>query len=182
MHETTRHRIAFNCYWALGPSRSIERLQALLAAEGADYGFARPPDLRTLYRWSSALGWQAQLEALERQARARDQAAQLAAISEMNARQAQEGLLLQEKAIAGLQAREPGDFSPAGLIRALESGARLERLARGEPTDRAETIMAGDPRLERLTDDELDTLLERLDDEPPSPPAVGGEGEPESGG
>lgn len=163
MLEQTRHRIAFNVYWALGPARSIEALHQRLAADGADLGFARLPDLRTLYRWSSALHWQARLAELEREARDRDRDAQLAAIEEMNARQAREALLLQQKVVEGLQNRSAEAFTADGLVRALWTAIRVERLARGEPTERSETMQGGDRRLERLSDDELEQLLHHLE-------------------
>jgi hypothetical protein len=36
---------------------------------------------------------------------------------------------------------------------------RIERLARGEATERTETSDAADPRLERISDDDLDRLI-----------------------
>lgn len=163
MREDTKHRAAFNLYWELGPRRSIEALHRALAADPAAHGFEVAPDLRTLYRWSSALSWQARLAALEREARTRDREAQIAAIDEMNARQAREALLLQQKVIEGLQARAPTDFTPDGLVRALWTAVKVERLARGEPTERSETVEGGDPRLERLSDAQLEQLVRALE-------------------
>lgn len=163
MRETTRHRIAFNIYWALGPGRSIEALRGELTARGAEYGFRRPPDVRTLYRWSSALRWQQRLDQLEADARGRDRDAHVQAIAEMNERQAREALLLQQKAIEGLQGRSPEAFTPDGLVRALWTAVKVERLARGEPTERSETSTAGDPRLERLSDDDLERLIGEIE-------------------
>ena len=158
MREETRHRVAFNLYWAQGPGRSIEGLHRQLEGDFAEHGFRRPPDLRTLYRWSTTLGWQDRLAQLEREAHARDREAQITAIQEMNERQAREALLLQQKVIEGLQSRSPQDFSPDGLVRALWTAVKVERLARGEPTERSETQESRDPRLERLSDAELERL------------------------
>ena len=163
MREETRHRIAFNVYWALGPGRSIAALRRELVARAADYGFRRPPDVRTLYRWSSALRWQQRMAHLEEEARRQDRDAQLEAIQEMNERQVREALLLQQKVVEGLQGRPPEAFTPDGLVRALWTAIKVERLARGEPTERSETSSAGDPRLERLSDEELEQLIGEIE-------------------
>ena len=52
MPESTRHRFAFDRYLQLGSKRSIEKLHAVLAAEGDAHS------LRTLYGWSSRYRWQ----------------------------------------------------------------------------------------------------------------------------
>ncbi len=78
----------------------------------------------------------------------------------MQERQAKEALLLQQKGAERLAALEPEAFSADAAIRALIEGAKLERLARGEVTERQEVQQTGDPRLERISDDDLTTLLE----------------------
>ena len=153
MRETTRHRQAFDQYWRLGPDRSIERLHAALAAEG------HAPTLRTLYVWSRQLHWQQRVNDLERDARAAADAVRVAAIREMQERQAKEALLLQQKGTEWLAATEAKDATPEAAIRAITEGARLERLARGEATDRTEAIGATAQQLEGLDDAELDHLL-----------------------
>ena len=154
MPESTKHRDAFGAYWRLGQERSIERLHAALKAEG------NVPSLRTLYEWSSKYRWQDRVADLERRARVAEDEVRLAAIREMQERQAKEGLLLQQRGAQWLAQINDEQASPEAAIRAVVEGAKLERLARGEPTERTEIQNEPDPRLERLSDEELDRLVE----------------------
>ena len=154
MPESTKHRHAFERYWRLGPERSIERLHAAMEAE------AKAPSLRTLYGWSSRYRWQDRVADLERRARAADDEARIQAIREMQERQAKEGLLLQQRGTQWLAQINDEQASPEAAIRAVVEGARLERLARGEATERTEIQNVPDPRLEQLNDQELDRLVE----------------------
>ena len=63
MRETSRHRRAYETYLRLGAGRSIERLHAVLNAEG------KAPALRTLYEWSRQVHWQDRIVAFEQRAR-----------------------------------------------------------------------------------------------------------------
>ena len=154
MPESTRQREGFNAYWDLGATRSIERLHVVLAAEGT------APTLRTLYEWSRQYGWQQRIADLERDARAAEDAARIAAVRDMQERQTKEALLLQQRGAERLAALDPEDVSVEAAIRAVVEGAKLERLNRGEVTERTAIEEAGDPRLERFTDAELERLLE----------------------
>lgn len=154
MRETARHRHAFDRYFRLGPDRTITKLRAALGAEGD------APALRTLWEWSRQLQWQQRLVDLERQARDAEDAARVAAIREMHERHAKEGLLLQQKGTAWLTDLTAAEASAEAAIRAITDGAKLERLARGEATERTEHQGPSDPRLEELDDAELDRLIE----------------------
>ncbi len=154
MRETTRHRRAFDRYWRLGAGRTLERLHAALEAEG------KAPALRTLEEWSRQLHWQNRIDDFERGARDAEDEARVAAIREMEERQAREALLLQQKGTEWIAPLGEGDASPEAGIRAIVEGARLERLARGEVTERTETQGGADPRLEGFSDDELRRLVE----------------------
>ena len=159
MAEGTRQRLAFDRYWALGAERRIEGLRGVLTAEAAPE--AKVPALRTLYEWSRRYRWQDRLAQLERDARAESDSARLAALHDMYARQAQEGLLLQQKGAEWLQTVAAAEASPEAGIRALVEGAKLERLARGEPSERA--VLEGkeedDARFAGFSDAELDALV-----------------------
>ena len=153
MSESTRHRLAFDVYWRLGPTRSVERLKAALREQG------RAPSLRTLYEWSRRFQWQRRLLELEREARRAEDAARMEAIREMAERHAKEALLLQQQGTAWLTSIDREDVSAEAAIRALVEGIRLERLVRGEATVRSEIQGTVEHRLEQLSDDELDRLL-----------------------
>ena len=77
----------------------------------------------------------------------------------MRERQTKEALLLQQRGAERLAAIENDDVSVETAIRAVVEGAKLERLNRGEITERTEIYEAGDPRLERFSNDELERLL-----------------------
>lgn len=166
MAEKPRHREAFELYWRMGAERTLERLNAELEAEG------RAPNLRTLYEWSRRYHWQRQIAALEQEAKQAEHGARIAALREMYDRQAKEALLLQQKGAEWLAAMGADDATADAAIRAVVEGAKLERFARGEPTDRQEVNgeIGINARLTALSDEELDRLLEYTER------AMGGEG------
>jgi hypothetical protein len=156
MPESSKQRQAFDVYWGLGNERSIERLKSELDAK-----WAKQPGLRTLYEWSRRYHWQARIAELEREARRAADEQRIAALREMYERQAKEGLLLQQVGaewLAGL----PGEQASAdAAIRAIVEGAKLERLARGEPSERDEVTTGGsDERFSEYSDAELAHLAE----------------------
>lgn len=136
MRETTRHRRAFDLYVRLGADRSLEALHDALEENPSLIGLKRAPSRSTLEAWSSAFHWQDRLLDLERQATEHDRDQQLRALQEMAERHAKEGLALQQKGVERLQSLRPEELTPSDAVRALIEGVRLERLARGEPTDR----------------------------------------------
>lgn len=159
MAETTRHRNAFDLYWRLGTDRSIERLRAELQVRG------RAPTVRTLYAWSSQYHWQDRIVRLEQEAKRADDEARVQTLRDMFERHAKEGLLLQQKGAAWLAPMSADDATADAAIRAVVEGSRMERLARGEPTERQE-VQGGlhiNARLVGLTDAELDRLIEHAE-------------------
>lgn len=136
MRETTRHRHAFELYWRLGATRSLERLrEALLGQDG------EAPSIRTLCEWSRTLGWQERIDEEERKVREAGQEVRREEFRDMNERQVQLGLLFQSKAAAYLAALEHDELSPAAAVRFGVEGVRLEREARGQPpVSRADVI------------------------------------------
>lgn len=136
MKETTRHRLAFDLYVRLGADRSLEALHEALKGDPSLIGLKRDPSRSTLESWSSAFHWQDRLLDLERKATEQDREQQLRTLQEMAERHAREGLALQQKGVERLQSLRPEELTPSDAVRALIEGVRLERLARGEPTDR----------------------------------------------
>ena len=166
MREQTRHRQAFDAYVQLGPERSLEALQRQMAADPDAFRLRAAPALRTVQRWSVAFHWQDRLLDLERQATEQDRDQQLRTLREMAERHAKEGLALQQKGAERLQSLRPEELSPSDAVRALIEGVRLERLARGEPTDRIThrgEESHGPIDLRRFTNEELRRLAELAD-------------------
>jgi len=153
MRETTRHRVAFNQYLALGPRRSIRRLQKVLKKEGVAL------TERTLFEWSRVLNWQMRIDEFEATATIAEDEARIKAVREMQERQAREALLLQQQGMEWLGSIEPGDTTPDSAIRAITEGAKLERLARGEVTERTEQQIIS-TRTQELSNEELDAFIE----------------------
>ena len=160
MRESTKQRLAFNLYVELGARRSLEALQALLRDDPGLVGLKRGPSLRSLYRWSSQLHWQDRIYDMEKDARQRDAEALVQALREMNERQAREGLLLQQKAIQRFQQLADNELAPEAAIRALAEGARLERLARGDVTERTSIERHDEYDFSRFSMAELRALAE----------------------
>ncbi len=156
MPESTRQREAFDAYWELAGERSIERLQVQLRVTG------RAPALRTLYEWSRRYRWRDRIARLEQEARRGADQARVKALREMYERHTKEALLLQQRGAEWLTTLGEERVTVDGAIRAIVEGARMERLARGEPTERTETRgeLTMDARLATISDEELDRLLE----------------------
>jgi uncharacterized protein YoaH (UPF0181 family) len=166
MKEMTRHRLAFDLYVRLGANRSLQTLHEALEDDPSLVGLKRAPSRSTIESWSSAFHWQDRLLDLERQATERDREQQLRTLQEMAERHAREGLALQQKGVERLQSLPAEQLSPADAVRALIEGVRLERLARGEPTDRIvqrEEESHAPIDLRRFTNEELRRLAELAD-------------------
>jgi hypothetical protein len=156
MREATKHREAFDLYWSLGADRSIERLHVALKPR------ARAPSLRSLYEWSRLFHWQARVARLEGEARREADEARIEDLRQMLERHAKEGLLLQQKGAEWITNVDEEHVTADTAIRAIAEGVRIERLARGEATDRQEVrgTVQVHARLEVLNDDELDRLID----------------------
>src|SRR5260370_31422775 len=86
--------------------------------------------------------------------------AQREAVQEMAERHAKEAMMLQNKAVERLRQLRPEELKPRDTLDFLVEAAKLERLARGEPTERvAEEHHFTD--LKELSDDELVTIIAR---------------------
>jgi hypothetical protein len=94
--------------------------------------------LSHLYKWSArALSYDVYMDGKRREVNEH-------AILEMNARQADLGRQMQDRAWDALKQQNPRELSPNELARYIETGAKLERVARGEPESRTSTEVKGD--------------------------------------
>lgn len=168
MRETTRHRLAFDAYVDLGAGRSIERLHAHLAAQAEVLEGQKVPVLRTLYRWSKELGWQRRCDEIEREARARQRRANVERVSEIYERQAREGQVLQQEGLRWLRTLDPERVNASAATRAIVEGAKLERIAFGEPGEITAELDEDSAlaRLERFSDEQLERLAGIVNPEP----------------
>lgn len=131
----------FAVYYEMGPERSLEKLQELCAKIGLKRA------LSTFKLYSVEFGWQNRILEVDAKLKDEREKAKFAKIEAMNDRQAQDARNLQAIARAGMtglvqQMRETGqlEMQPQDIATLLEKGARLERLALGEATDRLEAI------------------------------------------
>lgn len=159
MKEKTKHRLAFDLYLRLGPGRSLEALHRTLEEDPSRIGLKRAPGLSTLEAWSSVFHWQDRLLDLEREA-------QVQALREMAGRHIKEGLALQQKGVERLQQLPTSKMAANDAIRAVIEGVRLERLARGEPTEHIKeegALVHGHIDLSSFTNEEVRRLAELAD-------------------
>ncbi len=155
MGNSTRRREAFDLYYETGRDRTLEKLHQLLRERGWRVS------LRTIFEWSRRDHWQERIADFDRQARVAADAARLDELRQMYERQAQEGILLQQRGAEALSRLDPEELPPDDGIRAIVEGARLERIARGEPTDRLAAEREDDDQhvFARFTEAELRLLL-----------------------
>jgi hypothetical protein len=86
------------------------------------------------------------------------QVEQLAAIQEMAERHAKEAMMMQTKAIERLRQLRPEELGPRDTLAYLVESAKLERLARGEPTERVSQEHHLD-HLQELSDERLAEIV-----------------------
>ena len=142
--ETTRQRADafFGIYYEMGPDRSLEKLHGFCARIGLTRA------LNTFKRWSAIYSWQNKILEIDSQAKEEREGKRLAKITEMNERQAQDFRNAQTLARAGMSSmanelKRSGtlNLSPLEIIALLEKGAKGERLAMGEATERFEAMI-----------------------------------------
>lgn len=160
VNETGKAFHAFMLYRDMNPKdRSIEKIPVLL---GKKPGYKRP-----LYRWSSLFHWVDRARAYDQYIASQKAEKQKQAIIDMADRQARQGMALQ---VVGMKKffDDNGNLKPDVIkdmnyndaIRAFIEGAKIERMARGEPTEIQElTLRPGKP-FEEYTNEELDWTLE----------------------
>jgi len=105
---------------------------------------------RVLHNWSGPNQWTTRIEAYRDFLEQERQRQRLKDIQEMGERQAKNGVLMQQYAIAWFAANQDvgrGGLTPELALRFLETGARIERTARGAPTEiRAEAELPEETR------------------------------------
>ena len=154
--------LAFDTYLNQGAQRSLRGTQREIASNPERYDFKRAPSLRTLENWSARHRWPDRIAKLEHQAQIEEEREQVERIKGYRARLRQEGLVLQQRGLVWLQDKEADDVKANEAIKAIVEGFRLEALGLGDATERV--AVEGDYAhvLERLTDDELERLIETL--------------------
>ncbi|MBK9386437.1 MAG: hypothetical protein IPN34_16620 [Planctomycetes bacterium] len=138
---------AFDHHFSLGVDRSY-------TAVAKRYAVAR----KTVNRHAIAERWQERIAERERKAREATEQRAIETLEEMNARHLRVAKAIQARALDALRTLPLSTAMEA--VRALEIGVKQERLARGEPTDRAAIDV------ESVIKREYERWLVRTDDTP----------------
>ena len=124
----------FMVYYQMGQERSLYNLLKLLAGIGQKISF------NTLKRYSADFHWQDRLLEVDARVQAEREKQAAIQIDDMNKRQAQLGMAMQSLGAlsfkSALESRKPLKAVDAATV--TTQGAKLERLARGEVTERRE--------------------------------------------
>lgn len=131
--ETPKAWQAFVVYRDMGYKRSI-------AKAAREIGIT--PSLAE--RWSTKYGWVARVQAYDDYIERLKREKQGKGLLEMEERQAREAMLLQQKGLEMLKQLEPDTASWSDAVKLIIEGAKLERLARGEPTENIREDLHGE--------------------------------------
>jgi hypothetical protein len=118
---------AFTFYVSLGPGRSYETV-------AAKYGVSK----RGVVEHAKRERWQERVARLETRARAQAEEKALESIEIMNERHLQESRFLQSRGLEGLRSGRLELYGASGRL--VELGVKLERLIRGQATERSESM------------------------------------------
>jgi len=149
----------------------------------------KPSYERVLRNWSYKSHWVTRIEAYRDYLETERQRQRLKEIQEMGERQAKNGVLMQQYSIAWFAANPDigkGGLTPELALKFMETGARIERTARGAPTEiRADAELPEETRkrMESIYAESMaaagnfepeDFLEQKEDDEPEDTEAYGG--------
>src|SRR6516165_1564915 len=161
--ESSKAYAAFCLYRDQGLNRSIEATSRLYHGHSAPLGSETASGRRRgasgqIRRWAQRWNWSGRARAWDQELERVKWSKQVEASAEMAERHAKEALLLQNKAVERLRLLRPEELGPRETLSYLIEAAKLERLARGEPTVRvAEELRLAD--VKELTDDELARIV-----------------------
>jgi hypothetical protein len=130
----------FDIYVFMGADRSLERLHALLTEGGLKIS------LTSLKGYSGTYDWQGRIREAEAATRQQADIHRLQTLEAMNEKQAFLGEMAQRLSAKGIAdtfdrlSLDPTSvqLTPSDIARLMTEGSKLERLARGEVTDRTE--------------------------------------------
>jgi hypothetical protein len=161
--ESSKAYAAFAIYRDLGPRRSLEEASRLYHNKTPESatptaGGRRREASGQIRRWAGRWDWVARARAWDQELERIKRHQQVEAVAEMAERHAKEALMLQNKAVERLRLLRPEELVPRDTLSFLIEAAKLERLARGEPTERVAEEHRF-PDVKELTDDELAQIV-----------------------
>ena len=134
----------FNLYYQLGPERSLSLLFETVTKLGLK------TSLQSLKRYSSAFGWQARVVEIDSKVQMEQDADTAHKVAQLNERHAGMGRAMQTLGVFELQrarerlqrqiqeGKESDIMGVKDIVTLVMEGAKLERLAMGQPTERRE--------------------------------------------
>jgi hypothetical protein len=161
--ESAKAYAAFCLYRDQGPNRSIEATSRLYHSHAAPRGSQTAQGRRRgasgqIRNWAQRWSWSARARAWDQELEHVKWSQQVEASAEMAERHAREALMLQNKAVERLRLLRPEELGPREILSYLIEAAKLERLARGEPTERV-TEEHRFTDVKELSDDELARIV-----------------------
>ena len=152
--ESAKAFEAFRVFRDMGLKRSMAA--AFHRLSGKDAGKGR------LSVWSQQHDWANRVIAYDRWVDQRSVNEKFVAIKEMSERHAKMAVIFLNKVVTRLQSIDPETLTPDQLLRWFEVASRVERVARGEPSETVETTHTVEVKqkidLSRLNDDEFNTI------------------------
>jgi hypothetical protein len=165
-NESAKAYAAFAAYRDMGVNRSLAKIARRLGKSKA-----------LMDRWSAVYHWVARVDAWEAE---KDRAAReelTKGVTAMRKRHVDIAEAMLTKAVKSLRRLPPGAMTMRDIATAVEVAAKLERLSRGETTEKTEgkTALSAEVSvrqldLSHLTDEELERLDEIAGKIVPTPP------------
>lgn len=123
---------AFALYRDMGPSRSLRKVARQLSKSET-----------LMKRWSSKWSWHKRAIAWDAELDEQVREAQEKARKEMSERHIKEAMLMQQKLVESLKNIDPSELTPNDIARWLDTAVKIERMARGEPTENVSQEVRG---------------------------------------
>ena len=163
--ESAKAYRAFDLYCNLGPRRSLDQAsrayhQRSHAAANDTTSGRKPRASGTIRRWAERWNWGSRAMAWDQEVARVRHSERLAQFKEMDERHVKEMIFLQQRAVERGRLLTPEELTPGDVRRYLIEAIKMERLVRGEPTERvAEEHTLVD--VKELTDEQLAGIIAR---------------------
>jgi len=163
MTPLTDQERLFQAYLAMGPGRSHAKLQRMIAENPEQYGLAYVPSVRNIREWSSRGDWTSRIRDPANLARQQAEAQRLERIRERRERLYRTGLELQDRGLESLRGAPGNELRLKDAVDTIETGLWWEALSLVSPDDKPPEIALSEEQLTRLSDDDVNRLIQLLE-------------------